>query len=116
MFTFGNFTLVLIGGIIAVSAGLTILSMLRSERLANVRFRRRVNYIRGMFLEGSTDENIREYLDRHAELNTPTGKTENFHPWGSTLTGVRRLILGGFLAWGVASLTMLLLASIVGAS
>jgi hypothetical protein len=116
MFTFGNFALVFIGGTIVVSSGFTMLGMMRSERLANIRFRRRVNYIRGVFLEGSKDGRIREYLDRYSELNTPTSKTESFHAWGSTLTGIRRLIFGGFLAWGAVSLTMLLLASLVGAS
>jgi len=116
MFTFGNFVLVLIGGTIVVSSGFAMLSMMRSERLANIRFRRRVNYIRGIFLEGSKDDRIREYLDRYAELNTPTSKTENFHTWGSTLKGVRWLFFGGFLAWGAVSLTMLLLASLVGTS
>lgn len=115
MFTFGNFALVLIGGAIVVSAGFTLLGMMRSERLANVRFRRRVNYIRGVFLEESKDERIREYLDRYAELNTPTSETENFNAWGSTLAGVRRLIFGGFLAWAAVSLTMLMLALMVGA-
>lgn len=112
VFTFGNFALVFIGGIIVTGAGLTILGMLRSERQANIRFRRRVNYIRGIFLEQSTDNKIREYLDRHAELNTPTDRTENIHARGSTLEWVHRLIFGGFVAWGAASLTMLLLAFI----
>ncbi len=112
MFTFGNFALVFIGGIIVVSGGLTILSMLRSERQANIRYRRRVNYIRGVFLEESADSRIQEYLNRYTELNTPTDKTENFGTWGATLTGVRHLILGAFFAWGAASLTMLLLASL----
>ena len=116
MFTFGNFVLVLIGGIIVAGSGITIFSMLRSERAANIRFRRRVNYIREIFLEGSKDDRIREYLNRHAELNTPTSKTENLHAWGSTLAGVRRLIFGGFLAWGAATLAMLLLAAVVGRS
>jgi hypothetical protein len=116
MFTFGNFVLVLIGGIIVVGSGITILGMLRSERAANLRFRRRVNYIREIFLEGSKDDRIREYLNRHAELNTPTSKTESLHAWGSTLAGVRRLIFGGFLAWGAATLAMLLLAAVVGNS
>lgn len=116
MFTFGNFALVLIGGIIVASSGLTILSMLRSERLANIRFRKRANYIRGIFLEGSKDDRIREYLERHAELNTPTSETENLHARGSTLAGVWRLIFGGFFAWGAATLTMLLLASVASGS
>ena len=111
-FTFGNFTLVFIGDTVVTCAGLTILGMLRSERLANIRFRRRANYIRGIFLEESKDNRIQEYLGKYAELNTPTSKTENFDVWGSTLAGVRRLILGGILAWGAASLVMLLLAAV----
>ena len=110
--TFGNFTLVFIGEVITTGAGLTILGMLRSERQANIRFRRRANYIRGIFLEGSADDRIKEYLERHAELNTPTDKTENLHIRGSTLKWVYRLIFGGFVTWGIASVTMLVLASI----
>ena len=109
-FTFGNFTLVFIGAVIAFSSGLTMLGMLRSERQANIRYRRRANYIRGMFLGGSTDDRIRKYLEDHAELNTPTDQTENLHPRGSTLRWVYRLIVGGWLAWGAVSVTMLILA------
>jgi hypothetical protein len=114
MFTYGNFALILVGGTVIVSSGLTILSMIRSERLANVRFRRRVNYIRGIFLEKSKDDSIQEYLSRYAELNTPTSRNEDLHAWGSTLRGVRRLFFGGFVAWGAVSLAMLLLALLVG--
>jgi hypothetical protein len=110
VFTFGNFTLVLIGGVIAASAGITILGMLQSERQANIRFRRRANYIRGMFLEGSADDRIKKYLEKHMELNTPTDKTENINARGSTLKWVHRFIFGGFVTWGIASLTMLVLS------
>ena len=75
-----------------------------------MRFRRRANYIRGIFLEQSSDERIKKYLEGHAELNTPTDKTESLHVRGSTLKWVYRLILGGFVAWGTASLVMLILA------
>jgi hypothetical protein len=112
VFTFGNFMLVFIGGIIIAGAGITILGMLWSERQANIRFRRRANYIRGIFLEESSDGKIRKYLDSHRELNTPTDKTENIHDRGSTLKWVFRLIFGGLIAWGVAGLTMLVLAFI----
>jgi hypothetical protein len=111
-FTFGNFTLVFIGTSIILGAGLVILGMLKSERQANIRFRRRANYIRGMFLEGSADARIRTYLDNHAELNTPTDKTESIHVRGSTLKWAYRLIFGGSIAWGAASLAMLLLAAV----
>jgi hypothetical protein len=112
MFTFGNFTLVAIGTAVIIGAALTIRGMLQSERQANIRFRRRSNYIRGIFLSQLPDERIKGYLEHHADLNTPTDKTENFDPRGSTLSWVYRLIFGGLAAWVVASLIMLLLACV----
>jgi hypothetical protein len=107
LLTFGNVTLIFVGAVIAISAGIAILGMLRSERQANIRFRRRVNYIRGFFLENTSDIKIEEYLRLHAELNTPTDKTENLSRHGTTLKYVFRLIFGTLAIWVSAALVML---------
>jgi hypothetical protein len=103
----GNVALIFVGAVIATSAGLAVLGMLRSERRANVRFRKRVNYIRGIFLENDQDIRIERYLSLHAALNTPTDRTENLSRHGSTLKNVFRLIYGSITIWAAASFTML---------
>lgn len=109
MLTIGNVILVLVGTIIVISAGVTILGMIRSERRANVRFRSRVNYIRGIFLEHSSDIKIKRYLSQHAELNTPTERTQDLSRLGGTLRYVFRFFFGTFAIWASVSLTMLAL-------
>jgi hypothetical protein len=53
--------------VMAVAIGGSFLAMMRSERRANVRYRKKVNLIRGLMLGETADPAIREYLT-HKDL------------------------------------------------
>jgi len=80
-----------------------IISMLRSERDANLRYRRKINFIRGVFLEHLKDEQITKYLMEHRKLGTPTSGTEDLRKTGRTLKLVFWFLWLLNLAWWVSS-------------
>ena len=93
---------------LAASAILTactalIINMLRSERDANLRYRRKINYIRGVFLEGRKEESITKYLIEHRALGTPTPRTEDLSKTGRTLKLVFWFLSLLNLAWWASS-------------
>ena len=77
--------------LVAVLVGITCSKMIESERSANLRYRRKINLLRGVFLEKSADESIQDYVRNHDELGI---LTPNLHPTkqptgtGSTLPAV----------------------------
>ena len=77
--------------------------MLRSERDANLRYRRKINYIRGVFLEGRKEESITKYLIEHRALGTPTPRTEDLSKTGRTLKLVFWFLSLLNLAWWASS-------------
>jgi hypothetical protein len=80
-----------------------IINMLRSERDANLRYRRKINYIRGVFLDPLNDERIINYLIEHRTLGTPTDKTEELSKTGRTLKLVFWFLCLVNLAWWLSS-------------
>jgi hydrogenase maturation factor len=80
-----------------------IISMLKSERDANLRYRRKINFIRGVFLEHLKDERITNYLMEHRKLGTPTSGTEDLSKTGRTLKLVFWFLWLLNLAWWVSS-------------
>lgn len=67
--------------------------ILESERSANVRYRKKINLIREVFLGSSEDATIKEYLS-HSELGIKLLSQEKDQPEGigRTLVGIYRLI------------------------
>jgi len=93
---------------LAASAILTactglIINMLRSERDANLRYRRKINFIRGVFLEHMKDESITTYLTDHRTLGTPTSRTEDLSKTGRTLKSVFWFLCVLNLAWWIST-------------
>lgn len=80
-----------------------IVSMLKSERDANLRYRRKINFIRGMFLDNFKDEIFSKYLMEHRALGTPTPRTEDLSKTGRTLKSVFRFLWLLNLAWWLSS-------------
>lgn len=74
-------------------AGSVTKGILESERSGNIRYRKKINLIREVFLSRSEDPLIKEYLS-HSELGIKLLSQENQQPEGvgSTLVGIYRLI------------------------
>lgn len=73
-------------------AGVTIIYMLWTERKSNVRYRKKVNIIRGILLTKSKNSDIIEYL-KHKQLGIKIAEdNDSIRPVGSTLTGIFLLI------------------------
>lgn len=74
-------------------AGSITKGILESERSANIRYRKKINLIREIFLSSSEDEAIKEYLS-HSELGIKILSQESDQPEGAgrTLVGIYRLI------------------------
>lgn len=67
--------------------------ILESERGANIRYRKKINLIREIFLGSSEEEIIKDYLS-HTELGIKLLSQENYQPEGAgrTLLGIYKLI------------------------
>jgi hypothetical protein len=102
-FSDGDAVLVWIAAGVATIATLAILWMVMSERDANLRYRRKVDHIRGIFLHASANPMIKDYLMRAAELGTPTQSGEQPSGLGRTLKGVVALCLIFTTAWMFAA-------------
>ncbi len=83
-----------------VIIGFSFLHMLSAERRANIRYRKKVNLIRGLMLGEAVDPKIREYLS-HKELGIKTLEDGQPVGIGSTLRGVL-----GFLYLEIAVLVV----------
>lgn len=79
--------------LIGVLVGLTFVGMLKSERTANIRYRKKINLLREMFLKDSGAELIQDYVVNHEDLGIKLF-TDKEQPSGvgSTLTGVFRFL------------------------
>jgi len=86
--------------IMTVVIALLFLKVLKSERDANIRYRTRINYIRGIFLSDCNDQKILDYLSRK-DLGNLTDKDRQPSGLGRTLTGV-------FWYFGVSILIILI--------
>ncbi len=90
--------------LVTAIAGIAIIYMLWAERKSNVRYRKKVNIIRGILLAKSKNADIIKYL-KHKELGIKTAQdNESIKPVGSTLTriflfiGIEiAILLGGVL-------------------
>lgn len=74
-------------------AGNVTKGILESERSANIRYRKKINLIREIYLGNSEENVIKEYLS-HPELGIKILSQESDQPVGvgSTLVGIYRLI------------------------
>jgi hypothetical protein len=71
----------------------TIIKVLESERKANVRYRKKINLIREMFLSESEDEKIKDYLTRSdIGIKIDSGTRNEIDSVGGTLKNIYRLI------------------------
>jgi len=83
--------------LVTIAIGLTFRKVLQSERDANVRYRKKINLIRGLFLLDSESDQIAEYL-KHPEWGIKTARDEQPSGMGTTLKGVYHFIsIGIFL-------------------
>lgn len=80
--------------IFTILAGKVTKGILESERAGNVRYRKKINLIREVFLGSSKDELIQEYLT-HKEIGIKLLSQESEQPEGvgRTLVGIYSLIL-----------------------
>lgn len=76
----------------ALVSGLVSLQLLLAERAVNVRYRRKINLIRGLLLGSSGDPGIRKYLE-HREIGILTGDDPQPAGIGSTLRRILTLHL-----------------------
>ena len=76
---------------VGVFVGFTFRWMLKSERAANVRYRKKINLIRGVLLTSVDDPGIEDYLS-HKELGILTAADPQPGGTGSTLVGVFRFL------------------------
>jgi hypothetical protein len=90
---------------VAVLIGASFLAIIHSERRANVRYREKINVIRTLFLGGSEDERIRQYLSRK-DLGILTAADPQPTGVGQTLRGVLLFMYAemGILAAGIPAL------------
>lgn len=90
---------VVLAALLGILGTKLILSMVDSERAANIRYRMKVNHIRGLFLKNSTDPGIKRYLKNYKDLGTPTDASPQPSGRGSTLKGVFRLGWTLYVLW-----------------
>lgn len=112
IFNYSHAALTCVGATVAVGGGVVILGMIGSEREANVRFRKRANYIRGIFLLNIQDSRIVNYLDHWSDLNTPTNLTENVGGRGKTLTYVYKFIRYAMIFWILVAVSFILITTL----
>jgi hypothetical protein len=91
------------GAGIALVATIAILSMLNSEREANLRYRRKINHLRGIFLLNEENPEIQRYLSDYASLGTPTHRNEQPTGLGRTLRGIFALSIIFVTVWLIAA-------------
>jgi cation transport regulator ChaB len=67
--------------------------ILKSEREANIKYRKKINLIREIFLAGSNDEKIIEYL-KHSDIGIKVFSQKDDQPTGDgkTLKGIYELL------------------------
>jgi len=71
---------------ITLVGGFAVLGILWKERDANIRYRKKANLIRSVFLGGSSDQKINDYLTKHKDLGILVpGDAEEPKGIGSTL-------------------------------
>jgi len=106
----GHVVLVTLAACLGILGIGVIAWMVDSERKANVRYRMKVNHIRGLFLANSTHPGIERYLENYRVLGTPTDKSPQPGGLGRTLKGVVALglILGVF--WVAVAVAVAVLA------
>jgi hypothetical protein len=109
-FTPTNLILASAGLVLLIFVGETIMRVLISERDANVRYRNKINLIRGIFLSDVTDKEIKAYLSRK-DLGIKTSADEaSIEKTGGTLTIIFRMLR--ILRWVlVAGIVLLWLSS-----
>lgn len=105
--TRGDQYLVCVAAAIAIVATAALMWMVHSERGANLRYRRKVNHIRGIFLHDSDDPGIAQYLADHKSLGTPTNRSDQPTGWGKTLKGVIVLSVIVVVSWLIAAAAVL---------
>ena len=98
--------------VVALSAGaligIAILFVLDAERKANIRYRRKINLIRGLFLEYTDNPHIGKYLE-HRKLGIKTHRDpEQPQGWGSTLTRVLVIVILEIAALIVGAILLVL--------
>ncbi len=72
-----------------VFIGLVVIMLLKSEREANIRYRKKINLIRAIILESSTNPLLVDYLTAHKELGIKIlSDKEQPKGWGGTLSRV----------------------------
>jgi hypothetical protein len=91
------------GAGISLVATIAILSMLKSERDANLRYRRKINHLRGIFLLEEENPEIQQYLSNHASLGTPTHLSDQPTGLGRTLRGIFALSVIFVAVWLIAA-------------
>lgn len=106
--TAGDKYLVSVAAAISIVATASLMWMVHSEREANLRYRRKVNHIRGIFLHDSSDPGIAEYLANQGSLGTPTNRSDQPTGWGKTLKGVIVLSVIVVVSWLIAAAAVLL--------
>jgi len=86
--TFASVAIVTVLFAMAVVIGYSFIHMMNSERKANVRYRKKVNLVRGLMLGDTADPKISEYLT-HKDLGIKTlNDPDQPSGIGSTLKGV----------------------------
>ena len=69
--------------------GLAVIFLLKAERNANIRYRKKINLIRGIILNSSKSSLIKDYLTCHKDIGVKTHiDKEQPKSWGSTLSRV----------------------------
>ena len=74
---------------VGILIGISSIMFLASERKANIRYRKKLNLIRGLFLEDSQSSIIKEYLSHKDDLGIKTiSDPDQPKGWGKTLKNV----------------------------
>lgn len=84
--------------LLAWAGAIAFLRILVAERAVNVRYRRKINLIRGILLGPSTDEQIVDYLTGHKDLGILTAQDPQPGTLGSTLRSIIGPLSAGFAA------------------
>jgi hypothetical protein len=79
--------------LVHVALGHYLIGVYESERAANVRYRRKINFIRELLLSRDDDESIKDYLGKkEIGIKTFSGSGNEIDKVGGTLTQIYALI------------------------
>jgi hypothetical protein len=87
-----------------------VIGILESERQANVRYRKKINLIREIFLADVTDQKIQHYMQqKELGIKDFSNDEKTINPVGETLKGIYRMI--ELQKWALFLIGVLLWAS-----